>query len=533
MKKLSDLLNSDSESDFDDKPTKMAMTASLESASDAISKSVGKRKRRIIDSDSDSDDDLQLKVTTSANLCATSIETNLVPEVCETVSTPLLSPLQSSVMTCEPVSSSLCANAITPSKHVETAVLAQQLPLVKQLRERSTMCLGDLLDRSSYRKSPLKTGTQYFKEDTIVFLADMHTENALPSSSSHATSTTHTSPSSNSEIIPGAQNKTVENDHIDVSDLIAKPIPILTRIEPRFDDWMEEITIPPTGKSTEVITSTLKKKRVRNTAKKKVEKNEVTFEEEESAAPLETPASPKRTPPLIFAFPPAPVAAVMTMLVPPLPHIEIRMPDDLTFNPYPGTDGLASKRRTLPKSLGKVNSCDFYVSKFIVPSLSAEKQGMDNANKLGVLGQSYEEVALKKSDASGFSFQDSQGSCESDDSVDVIRAALSLNSPGLGAVSSKVKANKLRRLSSNCQQGRFRGCRFRLLFLTFLIPIHTSCRASLGACYCTIEQERDDASSSVRAQLYSLVPSWTMDHGPHCLPSFDFFPIPLSYLISL
>jgi hypothetical protein len=465
MKKLSDLLNSDSESDLDDTPTNKAVKALdknmvklSESSSEAASKFVGKRKRRIIDSDSDSDGDVNLKEAATASVCATNIETNQFPDVCETVCTPLFVPLQSISMTCEPISSSTFAIETletTPLKHVETVELVQQLPSMKQLRERSTMCLGDLLDRSTYRRSPLKAGPIYWKEDTIIYPSDIYADDAAASSSSHATLSTVPSSSSNSENISSAVNEIAGNDSIEAGTVIAERKITSIRAEPKFDEWMEEtnIPIPPTGKSTEVTASVVKRKIAKNILTKK--KEEIEFLEEISA-PLRASASQEPsllpsiapTPSIAPALTPliapvaahAPVATVITMLVPSLPRIEIRMPDDdwicaplpATIGGNGATGGPASKRRSLPQSLGRVNNCEMHVNNLDLPSPIAEKKGI----------------------ASGYSFQESQESDESDDSLDIIRAALNLNGPEIDAKSNEVKARKLRRLSSTCPHGR-------------------------------------------------------------------------------
>jgi hypothetical protein len=482
MKKLTDLLNSDSESDLDDTPAHKAVIASdkdivklSESNSDAVSKSGGKRKRRIIDSDSDSDGDVHLKAGATASVCATNMETNQVPDVCETVSTPLLVPLLFSNMTCGPIFSSTSAIETletTPLENVETVELVQQVPLMKQLRERSTMCLGDLLDRSTYKRSPLKAGPIYWKEDTIIYPSDMQEDDEAASSSSPATLSTVPSSRSGSKNIPSAVNEIAGDDSIEGGSMMAEQKLTSLRVEPEFDEWMEEtiIPIPPTGKSTENTASAVKRKVARKIAKKK-KKEELEFLDEISA-PLRAPASQELSigtsiapapVPIIAtaaAAAPAPVAAVITMLVPPLPRIEIRMPDDdLICTPLPGTVGAngstagpGSKRRTLPKSLGKVNNCEFYTNKFDLSSPTAEKEGT----------------------GSGYSLQESQESNESDDSLDVIRAALNLNSPELDAKSNKIKARKLRRLSSTCQQGRLRSLRMSLrLFYCFNVASFT------------------------------------------------------------
>ena len=486
LKKISGLLNSDSESDFDDTPTKMA-TAVLnndnvkfsKSATDAVTKSIGKRKRRIIDSDSDSDGDVPFTAAATASACATSIETNNATDVCETVSTSLLAPFQPTSMICEPIPSSTTATVTTPLKHVKTANLVLEVPVMKQLRERSTMCLGDLLGRSPYKRSPLNTELTYFEEDTIIFPAEMQTDCTEPSSSSHATLSTAASSSSNSGIIPGAADEIAGNDSIEAGNIVAKSIVISTRIEPEYDEWMEETNISPARKSTEVTTSTVKKKRVRNTAKKKkLEEIEMTLEEEFDD-PLQATISPEHStlpiiaPPPAVAAPPvaaavavpavtvtAPVAAIITMLVPPLPRIEITMPDDLICSPLPKAAESTSKKRILPKSLEKGRTSDTNISKYNVPPTSTEMRSIDTV-KTGseVPGPSCVEDMMSKSGASGFSFQETQESNDSDDSLDVIRAALNLNSPELDDKSSKgeVKARKLRRLSSTCPHGRLRA----------------------------------------------------------------------------
>jgi hypothetical protein len=479
MKKLTDLLNSDSESDLDD-TTVIALDKDIvklsESTSDAVSKSGRKRKRRIIDSDSDSDGDVHLKAAATASVCATNVEANQVPDVCETVSTSLLVPLLSSNMTCEPISSSTSAIETletTALEHVETVEFVQQVPLMKQLRERSTMCLGDLLDRSTYKRSPSKAGPIYWKEDTIIYPSDMQEDDEAASSSSPATLSTVPSCSSSSKNIHSALNEIAGNDSIEGGSMIAEQKLTSLRFEPEFDEWMEEtiIPIPPNGKSTEITASAVKRKIARKTAKKK-KKEDLEFSNEMSA-PLRAPASQELSirssiapapVPIIAAAAaaaaPAPVAAVITMLEPPLPRIEIRMPDDdLICTPLPGTVGAngstagpGSKRRTLPKSLGKINNCEFYANKFDLSSPTAEKEGAGN----------------------GHSLLESQEGNESDGSLDVIRAALNLNSPELDAKSNKVKARKLRRLSSTCQQGRLRSLRMSLrLFYCFNVASFT------------------------------------------------------------
>ena len=491
LKKLSGLLNSDSESDFDETPTKMA-TAVLnndnvkfsKSATDAVTKSIGKRKRRIIDSDSDSDGDAPFTAAATASACATSIETNDVTDVCETVSTPLLAPFQSTSMICEPIPSSTTATVTTPLKHVKTGNLVLEVPVMKQLRERSTMCLGDLLGRSPYKRSPLNTELTYFEEDTIIFPAEMQTDSTEPSSPSHATLSTAPSSSTYSGTIPGPADDIAGNDSIEAGNIVAKSIVISTRIEPEYDEWMEETNITPARKSTEVTASTVKKKRVRNTAKKKkLEEIEMALEEEIDD-PLQATISPGHSTLPIIAAPPAvaapavtvaapavtvaapavtitaPVAAIITMLVPPLPRIEITMPDDLICSPLPKAAESTSKKRILPKSLEKGRTSDTNISKYNVPPTSTEMRSIDTV-KTGseVQDPSCIEDMMSKSGASGYSFQETQESNDSDDSLDVIRAALNLNSPELDDKSSRgeVKSRKLRRLSSTCPHGRLRA----------------------------------------------------------------------------